>query len=271
MPQSLTEERLDAPLGKIQVFRGGEGSPLVYFHSAAGEMVHPALEDLADDHEVFVPVFPGFGESEGIEEIDGMEDAVFHLLDMWELLGLESPAVMGMSLGAWMALELATRYPSTVSKLVLVNPVGIHLEGNPIHELFGRSPAELAEEMFADQSHPMAQMMHAMAEFTGDVGRQVEIPMELVLPVYKSLSATARLAWDPYLHNPKLRSRLRRVTAPALVIRGAQDSFVPPEYARTIADELPDARLEVVEGAAHLLAVEQPEALARLTRDFLAG
>ncbi|HVM41320.1 MAG TPA: alpha/beta hydrolase [Acidimicrobiia bacterium] len=269
MPQALQEERLATPLGKIQLFRGGEGPPLVYLHSAGGETVHPALEDLADDHEVFVPVFPGFGESEGIEHIGDMEDAVFHLLDVWDLLGLDAPSVMGMSLGGWMALELATRYPDRVSKLVLVNPVGIYLPGNPIHELFGRSPAELAEEMFADQSHPMAQIMHAMAEFTGDVGKQVEIPMELVLPIYTSLSATARLGWDPYLHNPKLRGRLRRVTAPALVVRGAEDGFVPAEYAETFAAELPDARLEVVEGAAHLLAVEQPEALARLTRVFL--
>jgi pimeloyl-ACP methyl ester carboxylesterase len=268
VPQTLTEERVDAPIGKIQVFRAGAGDPLVYLHSAGGEPTNPALEDLADSFAVTVPVFPGFGESEGIDQIDGMEDAVFHLLDMWELLDLDAPLVVGLSLGGWMAMELATRYPDRVGKMVLVNPVGIYIDGAPMAEMFGRTPAELAEMLFADQSHPIAQAMHAMAEFTGDVGRQVEIPIEMVLPMWKAISATAKLGWDPYLHNPKLRSRLRRITAPTLVVAGAQDGLVPPIYAETFAAEIPDARLEVIDDAAHWLPFEKPAELAALVREF---
>ena len=101
-------------------------------------------------------------------------------------------------------------------------------------EMFGRTPAELAEMLFADQSHPIAQAMHAMAEFTGDVGQQVEIPIEMVLPMWKAISATAKLGWDPYLHNPKLRGRLRRITAPTLVVAGAQDGLVPRGLRRDV-------------------------------------
>lgn len=269
MPVSLTEEQLDTAVGKIQLFRAGAGAPIVYLHSAAGETTHGALEELADEHEILVPVFPGFGESEGIDEIDDIEDAAFHLLDVWERLGLEAPAVIGLSLGGWLAMELATRWPTTVGRLVLVNPVGIHLEGNPIKELFGREPQELAEDMFADQDTPMAQMMRSLGEWTGDAGQQTEVPIDLVLPLYKTLSSTAKIGWDPYLHDPKLRRRLHRIDAPTLVVRGERDTFVPPEYAQTFADELPDARLEVVEGAAHLLPMERPEELARLVRAFL--
>jgi pimeloyl-ACP methyl ester carboxylesterase len=268
---TLSEEFLETDVGKVQLFRGGQGDPVVYLHSAAGEMAAPplALEELANDHMVVAPVFPGFGESEGLEHIDDMEDAVFHLLDVWELLGLDAPLVVGLSLGGWMALELATRYPERVGKMVLVNPVGLHLEEAPIAEMFGRTPAELAEMLFADQSHPIAQGMHAMAEFTGDVGRQVEIPIEMVLPMWKAISATAKLAWDPYLHNPKLRGRLRRITAPTLVVAGAQDGLVPPIYAETFAAEIPNARLEVVDGAAHWLPFEKPAELAKLVREFV--
>jgi pimeloyl-ACP methyl ester carboxylesterase len=271
MPQALTEERVDAPIGKIQVFRAGSGDPLVYLHSAGGEATNPALEELADSFAVAVPVFPGFGESEGIGQIDDMEDAVFHLLDIWELLGLDAPLVIGLSLGGWMAMELATRYPDRVGKMVLVNPVGIHLHEAPVAEMFGRTPAELAEMLFADQSHPIAQGMHAMSEFTGDVGRHVEIPIEMVLPMWKAISATAKLGWDPYLHNPKLRGRLRRITAPTLVVAGAQDGLVPPVYAETFAAEIPDASLEVIDAAAHWLPFEQPAELARLVREFAAS
>jgi pimeloyl-ACP methyl ester carboxylesterase len=271
VPQTLTEQFVDAPIGKIQLFRAGRGDPLVYLHSTGGETTSAALEELADEFEVFVPVFPGFGESEGIEQIDGMEDAVFHLLDLWELLDFDAPTVVGLSLGGWMAAELATRYPEKVGRMVLVNPVGLYLPEAPIEELFGRTPAELAEMMFADQSHPVAQAMHAMAEFTGDVGKFVEIPIEMVLPIWKALGATARLAWDPYLHNPKLRGRLRRITSPTLVVAGAQDGLVPRAHAETYAAEIRDARLVVIENAAHWLPYEQPEILARLIREFVAS
>jgi pimeloyl-ACP methyl ester carboxylesterase len=267
----LQESYVDAPIGKIQLFRAGEGPPVVYLHSAGGEAAGlAALESLADRFDVIAPVFPGYGESEGIDDIDGMEDAVFHLLDLWDLLELDAPAVLGLSLGGWMALELATRYPEKVGSLVLVNPVGLHLDDAPIQEMFGRPPNELAEMLFVDQSHPVAQMMHAMAEFQGDVGKQVDIPLEVVLPVWKSLGATAKLGWDPYLHNPKLRGRLRRITAPTLVVAGAQDGLVPLAHAQTYAKEIPGARLEVIEGAAHWLPFEKPDELTALVSDFAA-
>ena len=266
----LHEELVAAPIGKIQVFRGGSGRPLVYLHSAGGEADGLVLlEDLANRFEVLAPIFPGFGESEGIEEIDGIDDAVFHLLDLWELFQLQAPNVLGCSLGGWMALELAVRYPERVGRMVLVNPVGLYLPEAPIAELFGRSPAELAGMLFVDQTHPVAAAMHAMEEFTGDVGKRVEIPIELVLPMWKALGATARLGWDPYLHDPKLRGRLRRITAPTLVVAGAEDGLVPLAHAETLAAEIPDARLAVVEHAAHWLVFERPDDLAALTRDFL--
>jgi pimeloyl-ACP methyl ester carboxylesterase len=269
VPQTLTEEHLDAPAGKVQLFRAGTGRPLVYLHSAGGESSHAALEELADSFEVLVPVFPGYGESEGIEGIDGMEDAVFHLLDVWQLLELDAPAVLGVSLGAWMGAEIATRYPEKVSQLVMVSPVGLHLDDAPIAEMFGRAPGELAQMLFCDQEHPIAAAMHAMDAFTGDVGRQVEIPIEMVLPMWKAMSATAKLGWDPYLHNPKLRGRLRRIIAPTLVVYGAQDGMLPRAHAETYAAEIPNARLEVIDHAAHWLPFEKPAELAALVRDFL--
>ncbi len=203
MAVELVESRVDAPIGKIQVFRGGSGAPLVYLHSAGGESVIEALSDLAESYDVVVPVFPGFGESDGIDDVDGMDDAVFHLLDMWDLLGLDAPAVLGLSLGGWIAAELAMRYPEKVGRLVLVNPVGLYVEGAPIEEMFGRSPAELAEMLFVDQQHPMAQMMHAMSEWTGDVGQQVEIPLELVLPIWKAMAATSASRLGPVPARPE--------------------------------------------------------------------
>lgn len=239
--------------------------PVVYLHSAMGEGEGlQLLDELRTTFEVHAPMFPGFGDTEGIEQIDDMEDAVFHLLDVFDGLGLRQPAVIGMSLGGWMAAELATRYPDRLGALVLVNPVGLHIDGAPIKDIFGRKPDELAADFFADQSHPMAQMMLALRD--ADPG---SLPFDVVRPLFKTMAATARLGWDPYLHNPKLRRRLPRVTVPTLVVHGAEDTLVPRAHAEAYASEIADARLVDVEGAAHLLALECPQELAVLVRDFL--
>ncbi|MEX0785894.1 MAG: alpha/beta hydrolase [Dehalococcoidia bacterium] len=270
---AMTTTTVATQAGGVQLRRGGSGEPLVYLHSAGGEGEGLALLDrLAERFDVVAPMFPGFGESEGIEQIDDMEDAVFHLLDLFEQLDLVSPAVLGMSLGGWMGIELATRYPERVSKLVVVNPAGLYIEGAEIKDLFGRSPAEMAEDLFADQSHPMAQMMHQVSVSMSQAGGSaLAIPFDLLKPQLQTMAATARLAWDPYLHNPKLRKRLHRITAPTLVIRGKEDTLIPAAHAQAYAREIPGAKLVEMPNAAHLIAVERPDELAELVIDFLSS
>ena len=159
------------------------------------------LEELAETYEVVAPEFPGFGASEGLEAIDDIEDASFHLLDVLDRLDFDRVDLVGLSLGGWMAAELATRWPERVRRLVLVNPVGLYIEGEPITEIFGRPLDELATELFADPDHPVAQMMRAMAGAEMNPG---DIPFDLIRPVIQSQAATAKLGWKPYLHNPKL-------------------------------------------------------------------
>jgi len=266
-----TEERMATPVGMIQVVRAGTGEPVVYLHSAGGETTSGALEDLAADHAIYAPVFPGFGESEGLEQIDGMEDAVFHLLDVLDALGLRAPAIVGLSLGGWMAAELATRAPERVGRLVLASPVGLRIEGAPVPDLFGRRPGQLADDLYADQSHPMAQMMHLLDEWVGDVTKMVNLPAGMLMPMVQSMAATAKLGWNPYLHNPKLPGRLRRITAPTLVVAGAADRFTPRAHAEAYAAGIPGARLAVIEGAGHMAPMERPAEFAALVRDFLSA
>jgi pimeloyl-ACP methyl ester carboxylesterase len=268
---SSTDERLVTPVGSIQLIRAGSGPPIVYLHSAGGETTNRPLEDLAADHTVYVPVFPGFGESEGLEHIDGMEDAVFHLLDVFDALGLAAPTVIGLSLGGWMAAELATRARERVSRLILVSPVGLRIEAAPVPDLFGRRPGELAEDLYADQSHPMAQMMHLLDDWVGDVTKMVDLPAGMLMPMVQSMAATAKLGWNPYLHNPKLPGRLRRITAPTLVVAGAADRFTPRAHAEAYAAGIAGARLAVVEGAGHMVPMERPEEFTAVVREFLAA
>jgi pimeloyl-ACP methyl ester carboxylesterase len=270
---AVASELVETRIGKIEVRRGGAGKPVVYLHSAAGEGAGLAfLDELASTREVFAPMFPGFGASEGIEQIDDMEDAVFHLLDLFDRLGLQAPDVMGLSLGGWLAAELATRYPDRLSKLILANPAGLYIEGAPIKDIFGRSPKEMAQDLFADMSHPAAQIMLRINDQMSDVAALGQaIPFELLKPQLQSMAATARVGWNPYLHNPKLRKRLARITAPTLVIRGEKDTLIPAPHCETYAREIRGAKLVEMRGVAHMVSMEQPAELAALVNDFLGS
>ena len=158
----LTPGSLATANGSIEVHRGGQGgpAPLLYLHSAQGEVPGLGmLEELATDREVVAPVFPGFGSSEGLEGIDDIEDASFHILDVLDHLDMAMCDVVGLSLGGWMGAELAVRWPERVRRLVLVNPVGLYVEGAPIREIFGRPLDELADDLFADPEFPVAMLM----------------------------------------------------------------------------------------------------------------
>lgn len=277
---AVVDERLETQVGSIELRRserwlGGadsvdEAMPVVYLHSAQGESHGLDFVDrLADHHPVVAPVFPGFGGSEGMEHIDDMDDAVFHLLDLWDRLGLDAPAVVGLSLGGWMAAEMATRYPEKVGALVLVNPAGLYLRGHEIKDIFGRNPGSIADDIFYDQSHPIAQALHELGDLTADVGRRIELPIEAVLPVATTLAAVAKLAWDPYLHNPKLPKRLWRVTCPTLVVHSTEDHLIPAAHCAYYAEHITGARHVEVPKAGHMLPWEQPDQLATLIHNFL--
>jgi len=276
---ALAGGSLATAVGTVEIYRGGATGdrageskaalpvPVVYLHSANGESGGlEFLELLADHGEVVAPVFPGFGASEGIASIDDIEDAAFHILDILDRLGLERVDLIGLSLGGWMAAEVAVRWPERVRRLALICAVGLHVDGAPIAEIFGRPLDELADALYADRAHPMAMLMHHMATLESDPSA---IPFDLIRPVLEAQAATAKIGWNPYLHNPKLSGRLGRVTGPTLVVHGAADGIVPLAHAEAYAAAIPDARLEVLRDAAHLAVLERPVELAELVLSFL--
>jgi pimeloyl-ACP methyl ester carboxylesterase len=89
------------------------------------------------------------------------------------------------------------------------------------------------------------------------------------MPMVQSMAATAKLGWNPYLHNPKLPSRLRRITAPTLVVAGSADRFTPRAHADAYTAGIAGARLAVIEGAGHMVPMERPEEFTAAVREFL--
>jgi pimeloyl-ACP methyl ester carboxylesterase len=243
---------------KIQLLKGGTGDPLLYLHSAGGEVVWlPFFEQLAQRCTVYVPAHPGFSKSEGLDKIDTMEDLVFHYTDLMDQLGLTQPYVVGLSFGGWLAAELATRYPQRMRKLALINAVGLRVPGAPIADFFQATPEELRTMVFHDPKSDLAKT------FVPDAPSP-----EVMENILKAREATARVGWNPLLCNPKLRGRLYRITVPTLIIWGESDRLAPVAHGEAYHEGITGSQLVILEKCGHAPPLEKPEETVRVLVDF---
>jgi pimeloyl-ACP methyl ester carboxylesterase len=254
-----SEKTLGVRGKSIQLYEGGDGPPLLWLHGAGTYWWLPAHDRLAARHRVLAPVHPGFGASTGVEEIDDIEDLVFHTLDVLDALGLDRVDVAGVSLGGWIAAELALRQPQRVKRLVLVDAAGLRLPDVPTPDLFLATPAESRELLFADPRGPVA--MAAIPD--------TPPPPDKMVLIMKGREAAARVLWNPHVRYRKLRSRLDRIKAPTLVLWGAEDRLFPFPYGEAWAKGIPVARLVTLDRCGHLPHLEAPDRFADAVLDFL--
>ncbi|HXG92397.1 MAG TPA: alpha/beta fold hydrolase [Blastocatellia bacterium] len=246
---------------KVQMMEGGEGEPLLYLHSAYGENLWlPFHQRLAEQFHVIAPAHPGFAQSEGIEEIDSMEDLIFHYVDLLDHLGQEKINIAGVSLGAWIAAEFATCYPDRVKKLALGCPAGLWLMDHPMTDMFAlmRRPEKLRAILFHDPSSALAELLVP-----------AEPAEEQLVEAYKAMTATARVAWNPPGHNPKLAGRLRRIKSPTLIIWGDDDKLIPTAYAEEWARHIKDSRVHLIKDCGHMIMFEGEAEFVRAVTEFL--
>ena len=243
---------------RIQLLRGGQGPPLLFLHGAAGGgMWLPFLEGLARRFTVYAPAHPGFGRSEDPEWLEGIEDLVHFYLEFLDALDHPKVHLMGLSLGGWIAAELATLCSHRIARLVLVDAAGIRVEGAAVPDLFTMPPDEAVRTIFASPAT-------AAAIYPADpTPEQLEI-------LLRQRITMARLAWNPYLHNPKLPRRLHRIRVPTLVVWGQEDRLFPLAHARAFQQAIPGARLAVLPGCGHVPPLDRPEEFVRTVTGFLA-
>jgi pimeloyl-ACP methyl ester carboxylesterase len=245
---------------RVQLFEGGAGRPLLYLHGA-GTFWWMLVHDLLAAHRrVFLPVHPGFGASEGLDAIETMEDLVFNTLDVLDALGVDRVDVVGLSLGGWLAAELALRHPGRVERLVLVDAAGVRVRGVPMENPFMMPASKVRELMFYDPASAVAKALFP------DVP-----PPERLETILRGREAAARLLWNPAQQYRKLTSRLWRIGAPTLIVWGREDRLIPLAYGEAWARGIPGARLHVVDHCGHLPPFEHPVRFAEAVLGFLDG
>ena len=245
---------------KTQVTFGGEGPGVLYLHSAGGEAEWTSFHnDLAQSMKLCVPAHPGFSLSTGLEQIRDIQDLAWHTIDLLDELGIEQTPVIGFSLGAWLAMEIAVLRPERFSKMLLVNAAGIRVAESPMGELFIDDLDQLRRLLFhnAEGDH----VEEAMPTSLND---------SRILMWLRAREATARVGWNPYLHDPKLPDHLHRVSCPALVLWGRRDQLIPLPHGERLAELLPNAELRILDDCGHMLPYEKRVEFVEICRDFLS-
>lgn len=228
---------------------------VLLIHGAGGSHLDwPAPLRRLPGTRVYALDLPGHGRSAPPAR-DSIEDYSAWTAEFTRALQLPPAVLIGHSMGAAVALELALQEPSCVRALVLIG-AGARLPVSPvILEQLQQSPQEIIPRIVQwayGRDYP--EKGKAMAR------RRLELVPPAVL--YSDFLACSRF---------DRRSELGKVQRPTLILASDQDRMVPLALAEELCSGLPQARQITFAGAGHMLTFERPEAIARAVADFLAG
>jgi pimeloyl-ACP methyl ester carboxylesterase len=198
---------------------------------------------------VIVPTHPGFGGTARPAGPATTRDLAATYIALLDRLELADVTVIGNSFGGWVAAEMALLGSPRLSGAVIVDGIGIEVEGHPMTSVRGLAPAELAKLSWHDP---------AKAPRPPAGGGSGPSP---------DLAALASYA-GPAMSDPTLLERLRGLDLPVHLIWGESDGIVTPEYGKAYAAAIPMSVFTVLPGSGHLPQLETPEELLGAITDL---
>jgi pimeloyl-ACP methyl ester carboxylesterase len=255
-----TESSVKAANAELVVVRGGTGKPLLILHDELGYTGWMAWNEwLADRCELVIPQQPGFGKTPRLDWIRSYRDlAGFYSQVTRELRG-DAIDVIGFSAGGFIAAEMAAADPRIFSKMILVAPMGIKPRNGQIMDFFELTIRRHLRATVADPERT--------EEFARIYGGEMT-PAQF--EAFEDARAeTARLGWEPYMHNPSLPYLLYGVSTPTLLIWGTQDKIVPRDCIDAYRQALVNAQIVEISGAGHRPEIENEPEFCRAVTQFL--
>jgi len=247
----------------------GQGRPVVLLHAfpLSREMWQPQVKALQKDYRLIVPDLRGFGGTEGFAgkpSLELMADDVHALL---EKIRVTEPVVLGgLSMGGYVALAFARKYPARLRALILADtraepdsPEARANRDNLIAFTGTHTAADVIDQM----------LPRMVSEETR--ARRPEVVEEVRRLASAQPTAGIIGALRALRDRPDSLPALAGIAVPTLVVVGSDDVLTPPSVSDTLAARIPGAKRVLIPGAGHLSNLEQPELFNEAMRLFLAG
>jgi pimeloyl-ACP methyl ester carboxylesterase len=262
MPEGdpIASRSLEAGAETISFLEAGSGPTLLFLHSfgAGADIWRPQLLEFARDHHVIAPDLRGHG---GSTWRTGLAPAAMALdaIGLAHRLGCQDLVVVGLSMGANVAIQMAAMESSLIRGLVLAS--AFTTPAQPLSDVLNgiSREAELVIDM-KDYARRRAERMLPGAgagaeDFFIDASR---------------MSKAALVTLGRSLARWNVTPLVRAVGAPCLLLRGEKDPYVTPETTEEIADRLRSAEVRTLPGAGHICNLDAPELFNRAAREFVA-
>jgi 3-oxoadipate enol-lactonase len=249
--------------GTVNAAQTGEGPPLFLLHSllsdrASFDAVTPKL---SQSFRVIVPELPGFGRSQAVN--GGLADIVDRMAEaVSDAAGGKDAVVLGNGYGGFVALQMAIRHPKIATRLILADS--------------GATFSEDGRQAFRNMA--AASKAKGLAAITDVAMRRLFAPeFQEANHALMRDRREAFLKTDPevfraacaQLAELDLRPGLAKVKMPVLVVVGEHDEATPPPMSLELAALLPDARLKIIPGCAHVPQLQAPKLFLETIADFL--
>jgi pimeloyl-ACP methyl ester carboxylesterase len=255
VPDSVSQSKVSVAGLGLRVLRKGTGPPLIAVHGSLGNLGWlPFYEQLAESYTVHVPDVPGYGQSDRPDWARSPRDLAILLQQLLDVLGLADVTLVGMGFGGFLAAEMASMNQARFVRMVLVGATGIRpREG------------EIADQMLIGFPEWGLSGFRDLASFRELFGVD-SLPDDLYSLWDLSTEMTARVCWKPWMFSDQLPHLLSEVRVPTLLVWGEHDRLVPIDIGRQYQSLLPNAELEIVADAGHVVDLEAPEILTTLIR-----
>jgi len=236
----------------------GTGSPVVLVHGNTGSSTWWSQVMDLSGYRVIAPDLPNFGRSGALKVAD-LDVYADHLAAFIAALKLETPVVVGHSLGGGVVMSMAARHPEIAKAIVLIDSA---------------SPAGLVTpeahypylEMFKTNRDMMRQALAAVAPAMKNDQLLDSLTDDAMKMAPLAFAGNARA-----LERFNYVGRAGAFKGPVLVIWGRKDAIITEAMARDTAAAYGNARLEILDGVGHSVMVEDPATFKRLALGFLKG
>ena len=244
----------------------GSGPPLVLIHGfpVDGRVWNGQLKGLSGDRRVIAVDLRGRGRSPAADE-EGwtMDTYAGDVADTLRDLEIDKADIAGFSMGGYVVFSLWRSHPEMFRSMILMSTRSTE---DPPEGKEGRvRVASLAREK---GSAALAGMMFGKFFAPGADEAVKDQVKEILQSIPGTTSASDSLAMGK---RPDSTGDLSMISVPVVVVHGEQDALMPPEVARSMAEEVPDGRFAPIADAGHFALVEQPSAVNAAIAEFLSG